>query len=140
MDVEQLVAQSIQIVEDDFVLDDVVRVGRLIEVATVEAIDGAGIDPFVDLQQRHADVRSVILSECPEAAVRVPILRTDAGVHDKRPRRRDREDTRLEQRLAAGDYEVTTRVAQKRFDFGRVRRRRVNHARGLTQRRESLAE
>ena len=148
LDLEQLLLDPVEIVEECAVLDPDVRlrplviatakvdgpfnqifalqdqvvraVAHFIEAAAVIAIDGAGIDTLVDLQQCHADSLRIVVRQCPEASVRVSILGADSRVHHERAFGGNREYPFVQQGLAARNHHVGGDVSDERLRFGRI--------------------
>lgn len=85
--------------------------------------DRTGVDAAIDAQQRDADIRPISPRARPEAAVRVAILRADAGMQHEGAERRDREDRFFEERLAACDRQLRRAGADERFGVRCIRRR-----------------
>src|SRR5581483_5540211 len=73
LDREQRVANRVQMIVDDTMLRDDVRLEWIALDAEV-AEHRTGVDPLIDLQQRHADVAEIAGGARPEAAGRVAIL------------------------------------------------------------------
>src|SRR5688500_8095975 len=101
-DGNELFAERDEILQDNPVLDDDVRLRDLVVRTAVVPVDGPRIDTGVDAEQGHPNFPVVIVCQCPEAAVRVAVLWADAGMQDERAVRGDREDRPPEESLAEG--------------------------------------
>ena len=53
----------------------------LIEWIAVKAVDRAGVDAIIDLEQGHTDAIHIAPRQRPETSVGIAILRTNAGMH-----------------------------------------------------------
>jgi len=84
MNLEKLFADCIQVVEHDLVLNDVMRFRAFVELTAKVSVYRPGIDPPVDLEQRHTDVFTVLFRQRPKTAMSISVLGADARMHDKR--------------------------------------------------------
>src|SRR2546423_1429769 len=83
--------------------------------------DRPRVDAAVDAQQRHPDALEVVVRERPEAAVRVAVFRTNAGMSDEGAVTRNREDTLGNEALAKCKHHVRSTLLEKGPHMGLVR-------------------
>jgi len=102
----QLLAERVQVIEDDAMLNDGMRVFDVVEVAPVVTVDRACIHSLVDAQQCHAYMFEVVIGEGPETTVSVSIFGADSGMHYECSIRRNGEHAFLQQRLAPRNHDV----------------------------------
>src|SRR5688572_5418330 len=119
-----------QILEHDAMLNHDVRLGSLVERIAEVAEDRPRVHAAIDLEQRQPHAREVTVRERPETAVRVSVLRTDAGMKHERPSGWNREHARPDDLLAEGEHHVWPVLPNERLDLGRVGAARPDHRDG----------
>ncbi len=115
-------------------LNDNVRITRLVKRAPVVPKDGSGVHALVYLQEGHPNVIQIVLSQSPEAAVCIAVLRTNPWVHDECALRGDQKNAFLQEGLATSNDNVWSAVTNESFAFGGIRAVRVQESCVLGQR------
>src|SRR5215467_15699234 len=106
IDLFELFAELVEVIENDAVLNDSVRVAHIVERARVVAIDGTGIHTVVDSQQSHTDALWIAVGKRPETAVSISVFGTDTRMHHESSVRWNGEDAFLQESLAPRDHDV----------------------------------
>jgi hypothetical protein len=140
MDLNQLPSQSIEIVEDDAVLNPNMRFRQFVKIACVVAVDRARIDSFVHAQQRHSNTFIVASGQRPETPMCVAVLGADSWMHHKRSTRRYGKDAFSQKCFAARDHDVRCGVPYEFRSFVIVRALGVENGNGCRQFRVGAAE
>jgi hypothetical protein len=102
----QFLSDPRKVFEDNALLDHHMRLASLVEVCREVSIHGPGVHAAIDLKQSGSHLIAFPRSECPEAAVRVPVFRADSRVENEGPAGWDREDLLLDDGLAPRQDEV----------------------------------
>src|SRR6266851_5204875 len=115
------------------------RIDAFVIATAVIAVDWAGINSLIDLQQRHSYPADVVVGQRPKTAVPVSVLGANARVHDKCAAGRYGEQPLLQKGLAARQHQIWRQAPNERLDLGEVRAGDVQYFRTARDWRVSVA-